>query len=148
MRYGDMCLKCVMGTCVSVAVTAQARSLPYSLLLTKSHIHIMPSAIWRVQEDNAGRWRDFPAGLASQAEEAFQTWVGEGAPFTDGGFAYTWPNYSRNKFTDYAVAWPDDVDLDFVQREALTCVQRNMATGKTRLVQRIPIAGQNMREVA
>ena len=105
----------------------------------------MVAAIWRVQEDNAGRWRDLPAGLASHAEEAFQTWVGEGAP-AGCGLTYTWPKAARTKFTEYAISWPDEVHG--LRQRVLVCVQTNMVTGKTRLVQRIPIAGQNMREVA
>ena len=98
----------------------------------------MAGAIWRVQEDNAGRWRDFPAGLKSQTEEAFQQWLAEGAP-PGRGFTYVWANSSGTKFTEYAIAWPDVVEPDLVQREMLSCLQSNTVTGKSRVVQRIPI---------
>ena len=106
----------------------------------------MVAAIWRIQEDSAGRWRDFPPGLANQTEQEFQQWVSEGAP-PGYGFQYVWDNLEQTKFTEYSIIWPDDVDLVCVQDLILTCVQVNTKTSKRRAVQRIPIMPQRPREV-
>ena len=106
----------------------------------------MVAAIWRVQEDSAGRWRDVPPGLANQTEHEFQRWVSEGAP-PGCGFQYVWENLEHAKFTEYTIAWPHDVDLVFVQDLILTCVQVNTQTSKNRAVQRIPIMPQRPQEV-
>ena len=76
----------------------------------------MVAVQWQVDEGR-GRWRDFPAGLNTQTEEAF-------AQNPTALLSYVWPNQQRDKLTDYV--------LDFVD-----CTQRNCSTGAIRQIRRV-----------
>ena len=58
----------------------------------------MPQAYWQVQEDQYGRWRDFPLELLNQIEREWQKWQEKGAA-DEVVVNYVWP--SANMVTHY-----------------------------------------------
>ena len=83
-----------------------------------------PRIIWQVKEDQHGRWRDFPLGLATQIEIEWQAWQKQGQ---DGEMVvdYVWPNSKGDVFTPYEIVF------------GATMVQKNVKTGNVREVRRV-----------
>ena len=55
-----------------------------------------------MQEDDHGRWRDFPLHLQSEVESQFQTWKASGAPGVL-VVEFVWPNAKNDGFTPYEI---------------------------------------------
>ena len=91
----------------------------------------MAPALWQVQEDESGRWRDFPHALKNAAEEQFQDWLVQGAP-PNSGFDFVWPNSKMTVVTPYRIVFPEG-------ESKINMHQINMKTEKFRPVRRIPL---------
>ena len=83
-----------------------------------------PLIIWQVKEDQRGRWRDFPFGLANQIEKEWQAWQKQGQD-CEMVVDYVWPNSKGDVFTPYEIVF------------GATMVQKNAKTGNVREVRRV-----------
>ena len=79
----------------------------------------MTEALWQVQEDQRGHWRDFPEGLSAQSEEQFQAWLASSQE-SDRGFSYVWHNANRTQYTTYVIMFPGNI----VANEELASMQQ------------------------
>ena len=83
-----------------------------------------PHIIWQVKEDQRGRWRDFPLGLATQIEIEWQAWQKQGQD-CEMVVDYVWPNHKHDAFTPYEIVF------------GATMFQKNLKTGNVREVRRV-----------
>ena len=81
-----------------------------------------PRIFWMVQEDERGRWRDFPDDLADRIEVWWQEWQETGG---DNVVAFVWPNAKQTVFTPYEIVF------------GTTMVQQKLWTHKRRKVRRV-----------
>ena len=93
----------------------------------------MPEALWQVQENARGCWRDFPQGLATQTEEQFQLWLAAGVG--GGAFSYVYHNSKASEYTTYVILFPENM---IANEELASMTQMNTRTQKVRNVRRIP----------
>ena len=90
------------------------------------------ATIWQVQEDQGGRWRDFPGLLRQLAEHEYSEWVNSGK-VGELVIEYNWPNSKRTISTPYEIHVKDEGD-------AIVMYQVNVGRQSQRRVRRVFVA--------
>ena len=62
----------------------------------------MSQPMWQVQEDQGGRWRDFPEALRQQVERQYMEWAKSGR-LGELVVEFIWPNAKQTSFTPYEI---------------------------------------------
>ena len=63
--------------------------------------------LWQVQEDDRGRWRDFPNHLMEMVELEYLKWIQDGKP-GQLVVAYSWPNAKGTARQEYQIVCEED----------------------------------------
>ena len=99
-------------------------------------VDAIPVVVGQVQEDDKGRWRDFPDFVQNAIEAEYQQWLElfSTMPCEKDVF-YAWVWYNGTKWVQYKISFP--------QME-----QENQTTHRTRAVRRLIIAHMHDGRVA